>query len=150
MISELQDETRKLQDLKKSIEKALTTDRREAIIKGSIIPSFSKIIKFAIAITGTALVSPTLAVISTIGALAVSKSLTLKERKALLDEIDIELKVLEKQISRCEDSDPKKYRQLLTYQRRLEREKMRIKYKLNKDHQVIPGVNIVNDKNYDD
>ena len=132
--------------LHRSVEKALTTDRREAIIKGSIIPSFSKMIKFAIAATGTYLISPTLAVIGVIGSLAISKSLTHRERKLLLDEIDVELKVVEKQISTCEDSNPNKYRQLLTYQRRLEREKMRIKYSLTKDRQVVPGVNIVNNK----
>ena len=132
--------------LHRSIEKALTTDKRESIIKGSIIPSFSKIIKFAIAATGTYLISPTLAVIGVIGSLAVSKALTHRERKLLLDEIDVELKVVEKQISNCEDNNTTKYRQLLTYQRRLEREKMRIKYNLNKDRQVVPGTNIVTDK----
>ena len=136
--------------LQRSIEKALTTDKREAIIKGSIIPSFSKIIKFAIAATGAYLISPTIAVIGVIGSLGISKSLTHRERKLLLDEIDVELKVLEKQISACEDSNPNKYRQLLTCQRKLEREKMRIKYNLSKDRQVVPGVNIVTDKNPDD
>ena len=66
-----------------------------------------------------------------------------------MDEIDVELKVLEKQISACEDNNPNKYRQLLTYQRKLEREKMRIKYNLSKDRQVVPGVNIVTDKERD-
>lgn len=135
--------------LQKSIEKALTTDRREAIIKGSIIPSFSKMIKYCIAATGAYLISPTLAVIGVIGSLGVSKALTHKERKLLLDEIDIELTVLEKQISACEDSNPDKYRKLLTCQRKLEREKMRIKYNLSKDRQVVPGVSIVHDKEED-
>lgn len=135
--------------LQRSIEKALTTDKRESIIKGSIIPSFSKMVKLAIAAVGTYMISPTLAAIGVIGSLAISKSLTYRERKLLLDEIDIELKVIEKQISTCEDSNPNKYRQLLTYQRKLEREKMRIKYSLSRDRQVVPGVNIVNDKDND-
>ena len=39
----------------KAIEKSLTSDRREAIIKGSIIPSFSKCIKTALVVAGVGL-----------------------------------------------------------------------------------------------
>ena len=71
------------------------------------------------------------------GALAVSKKLTRRERKAILDEIEVELKVVEKQISKAEsDGNMKEYRHYLTAQRKLEREKMRIIYSLGPDKQV--------------
>ena len=137
-------------NMKANIEKALTTDKRENIIKGSIIPSFSRCIKFALAAAGTYMISPTLAVIASIGALGVSKSLTIKERKLLVDEIDVELKVVEKQIEECDKSDANKYRKLLTYQRKLEREKMRIEYNLKASKQTLPRTEIIKNDNDDD
>lgn len=112
----------------KGIEKALTTDRREAIIKGSIIPSFSKMIKTGIVGAGLYIVNPVLAAISAIGGLAVSKSLNKKERQMLLDEIDVELQVVESEIDKCKGEDPARYKQLLMYQRKLQRESQRIRY----------------------
>lgn len=116
---------------KKNVEKALTTNRREAIIQGSVIPSFSKMIKAGMVAGGLYLVNPVVAAIGVIGALAVSKALTERERQMLLDEIDIELKAVEKEISMAESNNRmKEYRHLLTYQRKLQREKQRIKYRL--------------------
>jgi ribonuclease HII len=80
---------------------------------------------------GMYLINPVVAAIGVIGALAVSKALTERERQMLLDEIDIELKAVEKEISTAESNNRMKdYRQLLTYQRKLQREKQRIKYRL--------------------
>ena len=112
----------------KGIEKALTTDRREAIIKGSIIPSFSKMIKTGIVGAGLYIIHPVLAAIAAIGGLAVSKSLNKKERQMLLDEIDVELQVVESEIDKCKGEDPARYKQLLMYQRKLQRESQRIRY----------------------
>lgn len=120
-----------LSQIKSGIEKSLTTDRRESIIKGSILPSFSKTIKAASVAGATYLVSPVTAVIGTIGALACSKALTERERQILLDEIDIQLKVVDKQISTAEsDGDMKEYKHLLTYQKKLQREYQRIRYNM--------------------
>lgn len=112
----------------KGIEKSLTNDRREAIIKGSIIPSFSKMIKAGIAAGATYAVNPVLCAIGCIGGLAASKALNKKERQMLLEEIDVELQVVESEIDRAKDSDPKRYKQLLMYQRKLMREQQRIRY----------------------
>ena len=113
----------------RSIEKAMTSDRREAIIKGSIIPSFSKCIKSALVISGISILNPVLGVITAMGMIGVSKALNRKERQLIYDEIDTELKVVERQIDMANnDGDMKKYRYLLQYQKRLEREKQRIKY----------------------
>ena len=128
-----------LSTFKKSIENALVSDRREAIIRGSVIPSFSKCIKTAI-VGGVAwAINPALAAIGAVGALAASVSLTHKERKALLDEIEIELKVVEKELELAEkDDNMKKYKQLLMYQKALRRESQRIRYKLKIKGQKLP------------
>ena len=124
---------------KKNLEKALTTNRREAIIKGSVIPSFSKIIKLGLAAGGVYLVNPVIAAIGVFGAFACSKALTRKERIMLLDEIDVELKAVDKELSIAEsDGDMKKYRQLLTYQRKLQREKQRLQYRIKLANQDVP------------
>lgn len=126
--------------LVKSIEKAMTSDRREAIIKGSIIPSFSKCIKGAIALAGAGLVfGPMGALITALGGLAVSKTLNARERKLLFDEIDTELKVVEKEIEIAQnDGNMKKYRFLLNYQKKLTREYQRIRYGLKVAGRDIP------------
>jgi hypothetical protein len=128
-----------LSQFRKSMEKALTTDKREAIIKGSIIPSFSKMMKIGL-VAGTGfLINPVMAAIAAIGALAISRHLTEKERKLLLDEIDIELKVIDKEIQNVESKgNMKEYKYLLKYQRKLEREKQRIKYNLKVHSQEVP------------
>lgn len=130
--------------LVKSIEKALTSDRREAIIKGSIIPSFSKCIKGAIALAGTGIIfGPTGALIAAIGGLATSKALNARERKLLFDEIDTELKVVEKQIEIAQnDGDMNQYRFLLNYQKKLTREYQRIKYGFKVQGRDIPRASI--------
>lgn len=115
---------------KRGIEKSIVSDRREAIIKGSIIPSFSKMIKTAIVGGVGFAINPAIAAIGAIGSLAVSKALTDKERQLLLDEIEIELKVVEKELDIAEKEDnTKRYRDLLQYQRKLQRESQRIKYR---------------------
>ena len=126
--------------LVKSIEKAMTSDRREAIIKGSIIPSFSKCIKGAITLAGVGIIfGPMNALIAAVGGLAVSKALNARERKLLFDEIDTELKVVEKEIELAQnDGDMKKYRFLLNYQKKLTREYQRIRYGLRVSGRDIP------------
>lgn len=122
-----------------SMQKALTNDRREAIIKGSVIPSFSKCIKSAIAIGGATLINPVLGIISAVGSFAVSKTLNYKEKRLIYDEIETELKVVEKEIQIAEnDNDMKKYRCMLQYQRRLQREHDRIKYNIKSYGRDIP------------
>ena len=126
--------------LVRSIEKAMTSDRREAIIKGNIIPKFSKVIKGSVALAGIGLVfSPTTAAITAIGALGVSSSLNLREKKLLMDEIDTELKVVEKQLEIAQnDGDMNQYRFLLNYQKKLTREYQRIRYGLKVQGRDIP------------
>ena len=124
-----------MESLRRSIEKSLTTDNREAIIKGQIVPSASKIIKMAITGGAAWMINPAIAVIGAIGSLAMSKKLQKKERQLLLDEINIELEMCEKYLKIAEDKDDMKAtRELLQIQKRLEREKARITHKAKYDY----------------
>lgn len=124
----------------RDIQKALTSDRREAIIKGSIIPSFSKCIKAALTVGAVGIFTgPTGAIITAVGMFGASKYLNHRERKILFDEIDTELQVVEKQIQLAEnEGDMNQYRFLLNYQKKLTREKFRIKYGMQMIGRPIP------------
>lgn len=112
------------------------TDHREQIIKGQVAPSFSKIMKIGISLAGLGVATGSFVVpiIAAIGGLAMSKNASNKEKKMIIDEIDIELKVLEREIDQIKDQprNSKKYRILLTYQKNLQREKQRITYGLER------------------
>lgn len=119
---------------KKAVERALTTDNRESVIKGSILPSASKTIKLAITGAGLALIDPALAVIGVLGFLGVNKKYKAKERQMVIDELEIELKMCERYIDIAESkNDMKALRKLLTIQRELQRQLQRIKYKMKID-----------------
>lgn len=116
----------------RAAERAMTNDRRDAIIKGSVIPSASKVIKGAIMAGAAWLVlGPAVAVIGVLGYLGVSKKLNDKQRKALIDEIEIELKMCQKYIDLAESkNDLKSLKKLYTIQRELEKQRGRIKYRI--------------------
>lgn len=127
----------------KSIKDSDNTDRREQIIRGQVCPSLSKMIKIGIALTiaGVATGTVLLPAIAAVGGLARSKHLNHKERKLILDEIDVELKVLEKEIRKAEDGgSTKKYRNLLMYKKKLQNERTRILLNLKKNNQLVGNV----------
>lgn len=130
----------------KSIENALMNGNREAVIRGSMIPSASKCIKAAIMAGVAWAVNPAVAVIGAIGAFACSKKLQKKERQLVLDDIEIELKMCERYLRQAEDEgDMKKVRQIEIIQRNLERQKQRIQYKMIVIYnQRVPDVESVN------
>lgn len=126
----------------KSLKDAMISDRREAIIKGSVIPSFSKCIKIAIGLAGIGLVAgnPIVPLLVAIGGMAVSKKLTDKERILLLDEIETELEMVEKEISMAESrNEMKKHRTLLKYKKDLQRQYQRIRYNVKVGKNLLPG-----------
>ena len=121
-----------MNNFSKSVERSLTTDNREAIIKGSILPSASKMLKM-ILVNGAlgVLIHPMVAVISVLGYIGCSAKYKAKERQMVLDEIEIELKMVNKYIDIAESkNDMKALKELLTIQRNLERQRQRIKYKM--------------------
>lgn len=116
-----------------SMKQALVSDRREAIIKGSVIPSFSRCIKAGIGLTimGVLTNGVTIPIIVALGGLAVSKKLNDRERALLLDEIETELEVVEKELSIADSNNQiKKYRALLQYKKELQRQYQRIRYNI--------------------
>ena len=123
-------------NMTKAVERSLTNDNREAIIKGSILPSASKIVKAAIGAAGAAvLIDPVIAIIGVLGWLGVSKKYKAKERQMVIDELETELKICEKQIDIAERTeDMQALRQLYRIQKELERQRQRIKYKMRVEY----------------
>ena len=126
----------------KAIKNAFVSDKRESIIKGSVIPSFSKAMKIAIGLAGLGLVTgnPVVPLVAALGGLSVSKKLTQRERILLLDEIETELDVTEKEIANADAKNQiKKYRTLLQYKKDLQRQYQRIKYNVRVGKDILPG-----------
>lgn len=123
--------------MQKSIKDALISDRRESIIKGSVIPSFSKAMKICIGLAGVTIIAPPIGIIAAVGGLAMSKNLTKKERMLLLDELEVEMEVIDKEIELAQNRNQiKRYRQLLQYKKKCQREYQRIKYNIKARHDV--------------
>ena len=121
-----------MSSVSRGLEDALRNDNREAIIKGRILPSASKTIKIALACGAAWAVAPAVAVIGALGAFACSTKLKAKERQLVLDDIEIELKMCERYLKAAEDkNDMEAIRQIEITQRNLERQRQRIKYKMN-------------------
>lgn len=129
-------------NVSKGMETALMNDNREAVIKGRILPSASKCIKIACTLGVTWAINPVIAVIGAIGGFACSKKLKAKERQLILDDIEIELKMVDRYIKQAEDeNDLKKVRELEIIQRNLQRQQQRIKYKMHVVYnQKVPNV----------
>lgn len=126
--------------LVKGIKDSLVSDRREAIIKGSVIPSFSRCIKASIAIAAIGYFSLPAALITAVGSLALSKKLTKQERLLLLDEIETELDVVEKELSIADSNNEiNKYRALLKYKKDLQRQYQRIRYNIRIGKDILPN-----------
>ena len=127
--------------LLKCIKSIYTTDHREEIITGEVNVSISKILKIAIALAGAGVASGTIAVpaIGAVTLFALSKHASKKEKQAVLDQIDVELQVLDREISRAESSgSAKKYRQLLMIQKNLQRKRQQIHFGIAKSGKRIP------------
>lgn len=130
----------------KSLKSAMVSDKREDIIKGRVIPSFSNIMKIGAALAGSFVISgfnPVVPVIGAIGGFAVSKNLTKKERVLLLDEIETELEVLEKEIQIAESNNKlKRLRELLRQKKELQRQYQRIRYNIRVGKDILPGSSV--------
>lgn len=135
----------------KAYKDSLSNERREAIIKGSVIPSFSRCIKAGIGLAaiGVATGNIIIPVIVGLAGLAANKKATDKERILLLDEIENELDVVEKELSYAEENrDMKKYRILLRYKKELQRQYQRIRYniRIGKDTTISADAGMRADK----
>lgn len=129
-----------VEKLIKDLKGALVSDRRESIIKGSVIPSFHKCILIAVGLAGLAWFNAPLAIITAIGGFAASKKLTERERALMLDDIEIELELLDKEIGMADSRNQiKKMRQLMKMKTQLQREYQRIKYNIRLGKDIIPS-----------
>ena len=123
-----------------AVKSLYTNDDREQIIRGSIIPSFKQIMGRLLVIAGlsggvgiffTSSAAVFTAVLSTFVTIALSKKSTDKERALMLDELDIEMDVCEKEMQRAESAGQmKKYRALSYRLTKLKREYQRIRYNI--------------------
>lgn len=119
------------------VQNAIVSRNRESVIKGSLMPKASNIIKLAIATPVAFMINPAIAVVGIIAGIAVKKYLTEKERQFILDEIDIQLKLVEKKISLAEsNNDMKSMEELLKLEKRLRRERQRIHYHMRNYYPV--------------
>lgn len=125
-----------------SLKSAFVPNRREAILKGSVIPSFSRCIKIAIGLAGLGIASGGIAIpaIVALGSFGVSKHLTNKERVLLVDELETELDVIDKEISNAESAGKmKKYRELVKTKKQLQRQYQRLVYGIKLGKDIIPS-----------
>ena len=121
-----------------NLQTKLSNKNREAVIKGRILPSASTTIKIALASGVAAMFNPVFAVIGALGALGASAAGTKKEKQFILDEIEIQLKLVEKKIQLAENNnDMKALEQLLKTEQKLKRERQRILYRLKHYHPVV-------------
>ena len=136
----------------KSMDRQMSDSEREAVARGSILPSASKCIKIALAIGALYwLVSPAIAVITAIGVFFCRKKATRRERQLALDEIEVELKMCERYLRMYEEkNDLKAVRQCEIIQRNLQRQHQRIKYRMKIDFRSVDASALplgVTDKN---
>lgn len=129
-----------IESLKGKFEDAIKLENREAVIKGKILPPFSRCVKLAIGSGIVFLVSPICALIGLLGAFACHSKIRRKERQLVLDELDIELDMCERYLKTAEEKDDKKaIRRLLYYKKKLTREKQRLQFKMKVDwNQKVP------------
>ena len=128
----------------------LISDRREAIIKGSIIPSFHKCVLIAVSLIGLGVLTqnPIIPAITLIGGIAASRKLTKKERVLLLDDIDVELEVINKELAIADANNQlNKYRALLKIKKDLIRQRQRIEYNIRVGKDLLPsGTSLTGDR----
>lgn len=127
-----------------SMKQALVSDRREDIIKGRVIPSFSRCIKASLGLAMLGKISGTVTVplIAAVGGFALSKKLNDRERGFLLDEIETELEVIDKELALADSNNqPNKYRALLQQKKEFQRQYQRIRYnlKLGNSRHILPS-----------
>lgn len=124
----LDDSLEKMDD---ELRKESSNRRREQIIKGRVLPKASKIIKLGIGSGVASLINPALGAITVLGTLGVSKIGSKKEKQYILDEIDIQLKIVDKKIQLAENNnDMKSLEELFKIQKKLRRERQRIFYNM--------------------
>lgn len=121
--------------ISKAIENDVNTENREAVIRGEILPSLSRIIKIILFSGLTLLISPYLTAVYLITRLMMSKKARKKERQLVLNELDVELVIIDKYIHKAEESgNMKRLRKLLLLKKKLQAQYVRLKYRVSVDY----------------
>lgn len=117
--------------LQRSIEKSMSMENREAVIRGDILPSVSKIIKWVCIIGGAAFIHVGLAALVILFKFAMDKKIRTKERQMVVDELDIELKMVDKYIADASAAkNYKKEKELLLIKKKLQHQSDRLKWNI--------------------
>ena len=117
--------------LQRSIEKSMSMENREAVIRGDILPSVSKIIKWVCIIGGAAFIHVGLAALVILFKFAMDKKIRTKERQMVVDELDVELKMVDKYIADASDAkNYKKEKELLLIKKKLQHQSDRLKWNI--------------------
>lgn len=115
------------------LKKNVANKNREAVLKGSLLPSLSSMIKLGTTAGAlTALGQPILGLITLVGGVGVSAKATKEERIAIADELTVQQKIVDKKLAIADsDNDVETYAMLLKIKNRIIKEKARLTYKTN-------------------
>lgn len=114
---------------------------REAVISGTVVPKASRLVKLALASGIGLLINPAIAIIVVLGYLGSTMEERSKERKIVLDEIEVELEMTNRYLKKAEDDNQlEKQRELLKIKKKLESQKARLTYNMLFKHgEHVPG-----------
>ena len=123
--------------------KDLESENREAVIAGNILPKASRIVKLAITAGVGYFINPAISVIVVLGYLGMSLDAQSKERRKVLEEIELELEMTNRYLKKAEDDgNLEKQRELLKIKKKLESQKARLMYNMAFKHgEALPGKN---------
>lgn len=123
--------------------KDLESENREAVIAGTILPKASRIVKLAITSGVAYFINPAISVVVILGYLGMSMDAQSKERRKVLDEIDLELEMTNRYLKKAEDDGSlEKQRELLKIKKKLESQKARLMYNMAFKHgEALPSKN---------
>ena len=123
--------------------KDLESENREAVIAGNILPKASRIIKLAITAGVGYFINPAISEIVVLGYLGMSLDAQSKERRKVLEEIELELEMTNRYLKKAEDDGSlEKQRELLKIKKKLESQKARLMYNMAFKHgEALPGKN---------
>lgn len=120
----------------RDLQRTMSLEKREKVIKGKVAPSLTNMVKLAVAGTIGAVYAPTITAIGLLGAYAISKKATIREKQYILDELNVQLKITERKINQAEmKGDDKALEELYRLQARLNNEYKRIKYNMRLYHE---------------
>lgn len=123
--------------------KDLESENREAVIAGNILPKASRIVKLAITAGVGYFINPAISVIVVLGYLGMSMDAQSKERRKVLEEIELELEMTNRYLKKAEDDgNLEKQRELLKIKKKLESQKARLMYNMAFKHgEALPSKN---------